>query len=153
MFHLLPHQTAFILKKELLYVPIFRHYVTGSGQIPVDRKAGASTIKNMVRSVRARIADGRDVVIFPEGTRSKYGQPSDYKPGVAALYSGVDADIVPVAHNSGKFWPRNSFWKRPGVVTVSFLPAIEKGLSKKEFAQELKKRIEDECAVIAAQKS
>ena len=145
IFHMLGADAAYVLKKELLYIPGFNVHAILSGQIAVDRGAGASAIKNLIKNTRERIASGRQVVIFPEGTRTKHGAAPDYKAGVAALYSSVDADIVPVALNSGKFWPRNSFWKRPGTITVSILPVIKKGLSKQEFMTELENRIEAEC--------
>jgi len=151
IFHMICYQTAYVLKKELLYIPFFNVHVYFSKQIVVDRAAGASAIKNLIKQVRNRIATGRQVVIFPEGTRMPYGAAPNYKAGVAALYSSVDADIVPVALNSGKFWARNSFWKRPGTITLSILPAIEKGLTKQEFMQVLEARIEEECAVLAKQ--
>lgn len=149
LFHVIGIDAAYILKKELLYVPGFNVHAVLSGQIAVDRNGGASSIKNLIRKARERIAEGRQVVIFPEGTRMKYGAAPDYKPGVAALYSSVEADIIPVALDSGKFWPKNSFWKRPGMVTVSILPAITKGLPKREFMQVLETQIESECAKIA----
>lgn len=148
LFHVIGSNVAYILKKELLYVPGFNIHAIASGQIPVDRKGGASSIKNLIKKVRERIGQGRQVVIFPEGTRMKYHAAPDYKAGVAALYSNVEADVIPVALDSGKFWARNSFWKRPGTITVSILPAIEKGLSKKEFMIALENAIENECAKI-----
>ena len=148
VFHFLGQRTAYVLKKELLYIPFFNLYAFVSGQIAVDRGAGASAVKSLIRQTRERIATGRQVVIFPEGTRMPYGAAPNYKAGVAALYSSVDADIVPVALNSAKFWARNSFWKRPGTITLSILPAIGKGLSKQEFMQVLETRIEEECAVL-----
>lgn len=152
IFHVLLTNTAYVCKKELMYIPLFNLFMWASGQIPVDRKAGASSIKNLIRSVRERVAAKRHVVIFPEGTRMKYGAEPDYKAGVAALYSSVDVEIFPVALDSGKFWARNSFWKRPGIITLSFLPAIEKGLSKKEFMRVLEEKTEAECKRIDALK-
>ena len=148
LFHVIGVDAAYVLKKELLYVPGFNVHAILSGQIAVDRKGGASSIKNLIRKTRDRIASRRQVVIFPEGTRMKHGAAPDYKAGVAALYSSVEADIIPVALDSGKFWAKNSFWKRPGIVTVSILPAIAKGLPKREFMQVLETAIEDECGRI-----
>lgn len=122
-----------------------------SKQVCVDRKAGASSLKNLIKQVRARIAEGRHVIIFPEGTRAAYGAKPDYKTGIAALYSSVEADIAPVALDSGRLWARNSFWKYSGVITISFLPPIEKGLKKPEFMKVLEQNIENECSRIAAE--
>lgn len=148
LFHVIGVDVAYVLKKELLYIPGFNIHAIMSGQIAVDRKGGASSIKNLIRKARERIAQGRQIVIFPEGTRMRYRAAPDYKAGVAALYSSVEADVIPVALDSGKYWARNSFWKRPGTITVSILPAIEKGLSKREFMQVLESSIEAECAKI-----
>lgn len=153
VFHVLTKQPAYVFKKELLYVPLFNLFMLFSKQICVDRKAGASSLKSLIKQVRDRVSGGRHVIIFPEGTRAEYGAKPDYKAGVAALYSSVEADIVPVALNSGKLWARNSFWKYSGVITISFLPPIEKGLKKPEFMQVLERNIEAECERIALSQS
>lgn len=133
---------AYILKKELLAIPFFGWYIARSGAIAIDRKAGASALKLMVQGAQDRIGRGQNVVIFPEGTRSAPGKPGTYHPGVAALYKNVDAPLVPVALNSGLFWQRRSFLKRPGRITVEFLPPIEPGLDRQAFMKELRERIE-----------
>lgn len=148
VFHVLVKQPAYVFKKELLYVPLFNLYMLLSGQIPVDRKAAGASIKSLVRNVRDRVAKNRHVIIFPEGTRMEFGAAPDYKSGIVALHSSVEADIVPVALNSGKFWGRNSFWKRPGKIMISFLPPIPKDTHKKEFMQLLEQQIETECVKI-----
>lgn len=133
---------SYILKKELLTIPFFGWYIARGGAIAIDRKAGASALKLMIQGAQDRIANGQNVVIFPEGTRSAPGKPGTYHPGVAALYRGVDAPLVPVALNSGLFWQRRSFLKRPGRITVEFLPPIAPGLDRKAFMKELQARIE-----------
>ncbi|MEG3617272.1 lysophospholipid acyltransferase family protein [Magnetovibrio sp. PR-2] len=143
IFYHISQDPAYILKKELLSIPLFGWYLTRSGAIAIDRKAGASALKGMVNGSKARIARGQNVVIFPEGTRSAPGKPGTYHPGVAAIYKGVDAPLVPVALNSGLFWQRRSFLKRPGVITVEILPPIEKGLDRKTFMKTLQANIED----------
>lgn len=153
VFHVLVKQPAYVFKKELLYIPLFNLFMLFSKQVCVDRKAGASSLKSLIKQVRDRIAHNRHVIIFPEGTRSQYGAKPDYKAGIAALYTSVDADIVPVALDSGRLWARNSFWKYSGVIIISFLPPIEKGLKKPEFMQAMEERIEAECARIAISQS
>ena len=143
IFYHVAKDPAYILKKELLSVPLFGWYLTRSGAIAIDRKAGASALKGMVNGAKSRIERGQSVVIFPEGTRSAPGKPGTYHPGVAAIYKGVDAPLVPVALNSGLFWQRRSFLKRPGVITIEILPPIEKGLDRKTFMKTLQANIED----------
>lgn len=133
---------SYILKKELLSIPFFGWYIARGGAIAIDRKAGASALKRMISGTRDRLARGQNVVIFPEGTRAVPGKPGTYHPGVAALYKGVDAPVVPVALNSGLFWQRRSFLKRPGRITIEFLPAIEAGLDRRVFMKELQTRLE-----------
>ena len=133
---------SYILKQELLTIPFFGWYIARGGAIAIDRKAGASALKLMISGAQDRLARGQNVVIFPEGTRAAPGRPGTYHPGVAALYKGVDAPLVPVALNSGLFWQRRSFLKRPGRITIEFLPAIEPGLDRRVFMKELQSRIE-----------
>lgn len=142
VFYQIASDPAYILKKELLSIPFFGWYIARSGAIAIDRKAGASALKLMITGTQERLGRGQNVVIFPEGTRAAPGKPGTYHPGVAALYKGVDAPVVPVALNSGVFWPRRSFIKRPGCITIQFLPAIEPGLDRKAFMNALKERIE-----------
>lgn len=148
VFHIIARHPAYVFKKELLYVPVFGLYLLASHQICIDRKGGASSIKKLIKDVNQCVKNNQPVIIFPEGTRKKFGAPPDYKAGIAAIYNNIEANVVPVALNSGKFWGRESFWKRSGTITISFLPPIAKGLSKQEFMQVLETQIESECAKI-----
>src|SRR5690606_20922527 len=94
-----------VMKKELMALLFFGWFAGKTKMIPVDRAAGASALKDMVRQARERLAEGRQIVIFPEGTRTEPGAPADYKPGVAAIYRDLDAPCSPVATNSGVHWP------------------------------------------------
>ena len=143
IFYQLVQDPSYILKKELLSIPFFGWYLAKGGAIAIDRKAGASALKLMIKGTQDRLARGQNVVIFPEGTRSAPGKPGTYHPGVAALYKSVDAPLVPVALNSGLFWQRRSFLKRPGCITIEILPAIEPGQDRKTFMRALQTRIED----------
>lgn len=143
IFHQLVADPAYILKKELLSIPFFGWYLARGGAIAIDRKAGASALKLMIKGAEDRLARGQNVVIFPEGTRAAPGKPGTYHPGVAALYKGIDAPLVPVALNSGLFWQRRSFLKRPGRITLEILPPIEVGQDRKAFMKDLQDRIEE----------
>lgn len=131
-----------VLKKELLRLPIFGWFAVRSGMIAIDREAQASALRAMLRAARARIAKGRGVIIFPEGTRQAPGAPPEYKPGVAALYRDLGVDCVPVAVNTGLYWPAHGVIRRPGVAVIEFLPAIKPGLTRDKFMAELEQRIE-----------
>lgn len=134
---------VYIVKQELLSIPVWGWCARRCGHIPVDRAGGAGALKRMVRDTCAALADGRHVIIFPEGTRMAPGEKRPYHPGIAALYGQVAVPVVPVALNSGVFWGRRSFHKRSGTIVVEFLPAIPPGLERKAFVRELQTCIEE----------
>ena len=131
---------AIVLKRELLRIPFYGWYLNKAAAIAIDRSAGADALRSMVRGAEKVLAEGRPILIFPEGTRKKPGAPPDYKPGVAGLYNQLTVACVPVALDSGRFW--QGFWKYPGTVTLQFLPPIPAGLKRREFMAELQARIE-----------
>lgn len=133
---------AYVLKRELMRIPVFGPYLACAGMIPVDRAGGGAALKQMVAKANAAAAAGRHLLIYPEGTRTAPGERRPYHPGVAALYGQLDLPVVPVALNSGRFWGRRAFIKRPGVITVEFLPPIPPGLTRRAFMAELERRIE-----------
>ncbi|WP_135081187.1 lysophospholipid acyltransferase family protein [Terasakiella sp. SH-1] len=151
VFVLLRISTAYILKKELLNIPFYGWYVKRSGHIAVDRKAGASALKQMVADVRAALDNGRNVVIFPEGTRSTPGTPGTYHPGVAAIYTQMKLPVVPVALNSGLYWGRRSFLKKPGKIIMEIMPPIDPGLKRREFMAKLEETIETKTSELEAE--
>jgi 1-acyl-sn-glycerol-3-phosphate acyltransferase len=153
VFALYLHEPAYVLKRELLYLPFFGFLLLGAGMIPVDRRGRASALKQMLNTAKRRREQGRDLLIFPEGTRVAPGQHQPYQPGVAALYGHLDLPVVPVALNSGLFWGRRSFVKKPGTITLEFLPAIPPGLPRKAFMAELEQRLEGACRRLAEQKA
>lgn len=142
---------AVVLKRELFWIPVWGWLARRCGMIAVDRAAGASALKRMMAAARARAADGRKIVIFPQGTRTAPGTHRAYLPGVAALYGQLGLPVVPMALNSGVFWGRRAFLKRPGVITVEFLPPIAPGLKRAEFMAELERRIETASDRLAAE--
>jgi len=133
---------AYILKRELLRIPLWGWYVWRVGMVGIDRSAGAKALKQMVADATALLDKGRSIVIFPQGTRTAPGESRPYLPGAAALYRGTGYPVVPVALNSGILWPRRKFAKSPGLITVEFLPPIAPGLDRRAFLDELEARIE-----------
>jgi len=133
---------AVVVKQELLLVPFYGWYAARAGSIAIDRRGGAGALRHMVRRARQAVAAGRPVVIFPEGTRTAPGQRLVYQPGVAALYQALQLPVVPAAVNSGLFWGRRSFVKRPGRITLAFLEPIAPGLPRRQMMSELEDRIE-----------
>jgi 1-acyl-sn-glycerol-3-phosphate acyltransferase len=131
-----------ITKKELMILPFFGWFAWKTKMISVDRSAASKALREMVRQARDRAAEGRQIWIFPEGTRAPVGAPPDYKPGVAALYRELDGPCWPVATNAGVHWPAHGFRRHPGVVVYEFLPPIEAGLKRPAFMAELELRIE-----------
>lgn len=141
-FHLVRVDTVIGLKHELTRIPLFGWYLMIARNIRIDRGGAAKALRSLTEGARRAVAEGCSILIFPEGTRTAPGAPPDYKPGVAALYKELDVPVVPVALNSGLFWGRQSFVKRPGTITVEFLPPIEPGLERKAFMALLEQRIE-----------
>lgn len=132
---------AFVLKKELLRIPFFGLYLIHAGMIPLDRKTSRG-VKNMLKIAKQRIKEGRNVVIFPEGTRTKPGTKNTYKKGVYLLYRTLNVPVVPVALNSGVCWPRNTVVKYPGTIKAEILKPIEPGLDEKTFMAKIESEIE-----------
>jgi 1-acyl-sn-glycerol-3-phosphate acyltransferase len=131
---------AIVLKRELLYIPFYGWFLWKATAIAIDRAAGASALRKMKQAAEKVLAEGRPILIFPEGTRKKPGDAPDYKPGVAGLYGMLGVPCVPVALNSGVYW--TSFRKYPGTIVLEFLPAIPAGLKRGIFMVELESRIE-----------
>ena len=143
-FHTVVPDPAYILKKELTRIPLMGQFLLLSGQIAVDRSAGSSALKDMIKGAERALEDGRQIVIFPEGTRTPPGSDRPYHPGIYALYKAFpNVPVVPVAINSGMFWGRHSFMKYGGEVTMEFLPAMEPGLDRKTFMKTIKGRIDN----------
>lgn len=133
---------SFILKRELVFIPFFGWYLLSAEQIAIDRAKGRKILPELTRQVKALFAQRRQLFIFPEGTRRPAGAPPEYKFGIAHLYRETGALCVPVAVNSGLFWPRRTVLRRPGTVVLEFLPPIPPGLGTKEFFGLLQDRIE-----------
>ncbi len=143
IFFLLLRNPAYVLKAELLLIPIIGWYLRRVGMIAIDRQDGARALKGMLAAAKRAASEGRPIVIFPEGTRTAPGDKKPYHPGTAALYAHLGLPVVPVALNSGLYWGRRHFVKRPGRIIIEFLPAIAPGLDRHAFASKLEGRIED----------
>ncbi|MGH6770024.1 MAG: lysophospholipid acyltransferase family protein [Xanthobacteraceae bacterium] len=142
---------AYILKRELLWIPFFGWYAWKARMISVDRGKRSQALAAMTEHARVALAQGRQIVIFPEGTRRAPGAEPSYKFGIAHLYGETGASCLPVALNSGLFWPRRSFLRYPGTIVVEFLDPIAPGLDKVPFAARLQSDIEDATARLLAE--
>ena len=143
--------SVFVLKKELTYIPLFGWGQALYGMIPIDRGAGAKAMKGMLKEAKDRVKKGRNIIIFPEGTRCKHLEVKGYKSGIVFLAEGLDMPIVPVALNSDLCWSKASFIRRPGKVIFEFMEPMRVSdyKSKKAFMEELQNRIETTCQKIA----
>ena len=139
---LLFDDAAIVLKRELLFIPIVGWAMARAGNVGVHRGEGAAALRGLLRQARAKVAEGRSILIFPEGTRVAVGAERPYQVGTAALYRQLGVPVVPVALNSGLFWGRRKFIKWPGVIDVEILPPIAPGLGREEFMATLRERIE-----------
>jgi 1-acyl-sn-glycerol-3-phosphate acyltransferase len=133
---------SFVMKQELAWIPWFGWYAARVGMIAVDRRAHSRALRKLVRDARDRFANRRQVVIFPEGTRTEPGAAGAYKPGIAALYRELGVPVHPVATNSGVHWPAHGFLRRPGVIVFEYLEPIPPGLKRAEFMRLLEAKIE-----------
>jgi len=142
---------TYILKRELMWLPFWGWYARHAGMIPVDRGGGKPALIVMAARVRGALAEGRQVIVFPEGTRRPPGAEPKYKFGIAHLYAECGAPCVPIALNSGLFWPRRRFLRYPGKITVEVLDPIAPGLTVEEFFPRLQQAIETATARLITQ--
>jgi 1-acyl-sn-glycerol-3-phosphate acyltransferase len=142
---------AFILKRELLWIPFYGWLARHAGMIPVDRGGGKAALVAMTARARAALGEGRQIVVFPEGTRRPPGAEPKYKIGIAHLYAQGAAPCVPIALNSGLFWPRRKFMRYPGTITVEVLDPIAPGLAMDAFFARLQHDIETATARLVAE--
>ncbi|MES3026780.1 MAG: lysophospholipid acyltransferase family protein [Pseudomonadota bacterium] len=133
---------CFVMKKELTWIPFFSWWGMRAKMIVVDRAGHATALRKLIRDSKERFADNRQLLIFPEGTRSAPGAPADYKPGIAALYREIDVPVHPVATNAGVHWPKHGFMRKPGTIVFEYLEPIPPGLKRAEFMRLLQDRIE-----------
>jgi 1-acyl-sn-glycerol-3-phosphate acyltransferase len=141
----------FILKRELEWIPVFGWLLIKGRMVPVNRGAGSQALAEMTERARIELSRGRQLIIFPEGTRRPAGAEPRYKYGVAHLYAAEGVPCLPVALNSGVFWPRHSLLLRPGTVIVEILDPVMPGLDKDVFFKRLQDVIETATARLIAE--
>lgn len=142
---------AMVMKGELGWIPLYGWFSHKFQHIFVERSKGPAALKALIRDAKMRAAAGREIVIFPEGTRRPPGAPPDYKPGFVALYDGLGLPCVPVALNSGLFWPRRTIHRFPGTIVVEVLDPIPPGLPRAQARKLIEERIETACARLIAE--
>jgi 1-acyl-sn-glycerol-3-phosphate acyltransferase len=136
------HDPTIIMKRELFWIPLYGWFSAKFGMIFVRRERGPTALRKMAQDAVDRAAQGRHILIFPEGTRRAPGAPPVYRPGTVYLYERLDLPCVPVALNSGLYWPRRSLRRHPGKIIVQILEPIPPGLPRKIFAKRLEAAIE-----------
>jgi 1-acyl-sn-glycerol-3-phosphate acyltransferase len=142
---------VYILKRELNWIPVFGWYTSRAGMIPVDRGARSAALRAIAERSRRASAEGRQIIIFPEGTRRPVGADPVYKHGVTHLYSELGVPCVPVALNTGLFWPRRSFLRYPGTAVIEILDPIAPGLDAAAFRATLIGALESATARLVAE--
>jgi 1-acyl-sn-glycerol-3-phosphate acyltransferase len=133
----------FILKRQLTWIPVFGQFLVKANMIAIDRTAGAKALLGMTRRARDAVRGGAQLIIFPEGTRTPPGAPPAYKTGIAQIYVTCGVPCLPIALNSGLFWPRRTFMRYPGTLVVEFLDPLPPGLSRDEFLTRVRTGIEE----------
>ncbi|KAG1651753.1 Cell division ATP-binding protein FtsE [Nymphon striatum] len=136
---------TYILKRELMWIPLFGWYVARMNMIPIDRGSRETAVKSINKGAKKSIEDGRQIVIYPEGTRRPAGAEPAYKSGIYHIYSSTNVQVVPIAHVAGVFWPRRKFLRYPGHLKTEILKPIPPGLSKAEFMERLVGQTEEAC--------
>jgi 1-acyl-sn-glycerol-3-phosphate acyltransferase len=140
-----PHyfaEPAMIAKKELRLIPFYGWFAWRAGAVWIDRKGGAAALRALIRGVKDALKHGRSIIMFPQGTRTLPGEKAPYQPGITALYSSSGAPVIPVALNSGTYWPKRTFIKRPGTIVVEFLEPMPPGLDRAAFLGMLAERVD-----------
>jgi 1-acyl-sn-glycerol-3-phosphate acyltransferase len=151
IFHQLLDDPVFAVKRELFAIPLLGWYMRKAGCIPIDRSSPVRAMRTMIAGATEALADGRQVIVFPEGTRVAPGTRQPYHAGIKGLYGYGEAPVIPVALNSGVFWGRRSFLKYPGGITVEILPPMPVGLDRDSFLIALKERIESASERLCAE--
>jgi 1-acyl-sn-glycerol-3-phosphate acyltransferase len=142
---------TYIMKRELMWIPLFGWYTWKAGMIPIDRKRGSQALAELSAYVRRELARNRQIIIFPEGTRRLPGAEPQYKYGVVQLYAESGVPCLPIALNSGLYWPRRSLRRYPGTIRVEVLDPIPPGLGKQAFFDQLQREVEAATARLVAE--
>lgn len=142
VFWLLMEKPVFVLKQELIRIPLYGPILLKIGSIAIDRQGKSEALKAMIAKAKQRLAAGHSIIIFPEGTRTLPDAAPQYQPGVAALYGQLSAPVVPVALNSGKYWGKGSTRIPSGTIIIEFLPPIAPGMRARDFLAQLQEQVE-----------
>ena len=142
---------AYVLKRELMWLPLFGWYLARAGMVPIDRSKGTRTMVFLNEAAAKAMREGRQLIVFPEGTRRPAGAPPAYKQGLSHLYVRLNVPCVPLALNTGLYWRRQGFRQLPGTAVIKMLPPIQPGLSRADFAEELQRQVETESNALMAQ--
>lgn len=137
---------CYVLKHELMRIPLFSGLIRLTGMIPIDRAAGAGAMRQLLRAADAAVAANRQIVIFPEGTRAEPGATLPLQPGIAALAARTGLPVIPVVTDSGLCWGRRAFRKRPGVIHIQVLQPLQSGIPRAQLMQELDAALRTEIA-------
>lgn len=140
---------AIIYKKELQWIPLWGLYLIFSKMIPINRGKTRAALNSIITNSKDVVESGRPITIFPQGTRTKVGEKKPYKSGFMRLYEHYNLPILPIALNSGCFWGKNSFLKKPGLVTFKILPLVPAGQDPKAVLKQLENDIERESDLLA----
>lgn len=144
-FALLPYldEPSYVLKRELMWIPFFGWFMAKVGMIAINRGSPLQSLKKIVEQSKVKIAQSRQILIFPEGTRTNPGDAPNYKSaGVTTIYRELNIPVLPIAHNAGLYWGKGDFRRYPGVIKVEILPPIQAGLDKKLFMDKMVSEIE-----------
>ena len=139
---------TFILKRELILIPLIGWFMTRIGVIGIDRNAGAGAMRKILREAQYALDSGNQLVIFPEGTRTAPGVTHPYQPGIAALYAHCSAPVIPMALNSGVLWGKTRLLKLPGTIEFCFLPPLQDGMGKDTMLRALRASIDSAAATL-----
>ncbi|CAO4157836.1 lysophospholipid acyltransferase family protein [Methylorubrum extorquens] len=142
---------GYVLKRELMWIPVVGWYFARGGMVPIDRSKGTRAMAAMNKAAAQAIREGRQLIIFPEGTRRPAGAPPAYKQGASHLYAALNVPCLPVALNTGLYWRRRGFRRMPGTTVIEFLPVIPPGLARPAFLKELQTRIETASDALLAE--
>jgi 1-acyl-sn-glycerol-3-phosphate acyltransferase len=151
IYHIVLDDPAVAMKRELFWIPVYGWYAAKVRMVPIDRRGGPKAVRAMIRASQEAAKMGRSIVVFPEGTRVTPGLRAPYRPGIGGLYTQLALPVVPVALNSGLFWPRRKFLRRPGTIILEFLPVIAPGLKRAELITALEERLEPATDALIAE--
>jgi len=146
--HAIVGNPAFIMKKELLKIPLYGTYCKRSGMIPIDRKGGASAFREMMKAVRDAVNLNRQVIIYPEGSRMPPGTKGEYKSGIYGMAKFLQMPVIPLAVNTGVYWPKSGIMKKPGTIVFEFCPPIQFSDDKKQFMSDLEQVMEQKSLAL-----